>query len=155
MPHKKEDISPTPSEQLRAYLDEHHLRHTPERFAILNKICELQRFTIDELRNTLTELNISRATIYNTLSLLEDAQLIQKLDKEFGVRTAQYEMVHANESSVQIICQRCGRVSKVKDSTISRMLADKKWSNFMPNHFSLYLFGNCKVCRRKLGNKKH
>lgn len=155
MPHKKEDIFQRSSEKLCAYLNEHRLRHTPERFTILEKICKLQRFTIDELRSTLTELTISRATIYNTLSLLEDAQLVQKLDKEFGVRAAQYELIQANDSSVQIICQRCGRVSVIKDSTISRMLADKRWPNFVPHHFSLYIFGCCKICRRKMINKKH
>lgn len=153
MPHKKDDIFQHTSEQLCAYLDEQHLRHTPERFTILSAVCKLQRFTIDELRDALTELAISRATIYNTLSLLEKARLVQKLEKEFGVRTAQYELVQATESSVQIICQRCGRVSIVKDSTISRMLADKRWSNFVPHHFSLYMFGNCKVCRKKIYKK--
>ena len=112
--------------------------------------CRLQRFTIEELRLGLTELSISRATIYNTLSLLEDARLVQKLDKEFGVRTAQYEWVQNSESSVHVVCTKCGRVSEVKDSTISRMLADKRWSNFIPHHFSLYVFGQCKVCRKKL-----
>lgn len=150
MPNKKEDTQPTPAELLANYLVEHQLRHTPERYTILAKICELQRFTIDELRSKLTDITISRATVYNTLSLLEDARLIQKLDKEFGVRTAQYELVHASDSSVQVICQRCGRVSTVRDTTISRMLADKKWSNFVPHHFSLYVFGHCKVCRRKI-----
>ena len=150
MPNKKEDIQPTPAELLANYLVEHQLRHTPERYTILAKICELQRFTIDELRSKLTDITISRATVYNTLSLLEDARLIQKLDTEFGVRTTQYELVHASDSSVQVICQRCGRVSTVRDTTISRMLADKKWSNFVPHHFSLYVFGHCKVCRRKI-----
>lgn len=150
MPNKKEDIQPTPAELLANYIVEHQLRHTPERYTILAKICELQRFTIDELRSKLTDITISRATVYNTLSLLEDARLIQKLDKEFGVRTTQYELVHASDSSVQVICQRCGRVSTVRDTTISRMLADKKWSNFVPHHFSLYVFGHCKVCRRKI-----
>jgi Fur family ferric uptake transcriptional regulator len=150
MPNKKEDIQPTPAELLANYLVEHQLRHTPERYTILAKICELQRFTIDELRSKLTDITISRATVYNTLSLLEDARLIQKLDKEFGVRTTQYELVHASDSSVQVICQRCSRVSTVRDTTISRMLADKKWSNFVPHHFSLYVFGHCKVCRRKI-----
>lgn len=149
MPNKKEDIQPTPAELLTTYLDEHGLRHTPERYLILEKICELQRFTIDDLRRKLTEITISRATVYNTLTLLEDAHLIQKLDKEFGVRSTQYELVHASDSSVKIICQYCGRVSEIRDTTISRMLADKKWSNFVPKHFSLYMYGHCKVCRRK------
>lgn len=153
MPHRKEDIFQSASNHLCTYLDEHGLRHTPERFTILAKICYLQRFTIEELRGVLTELTISRATVYNTLSLLENAHLVQKLDKEFGVRSTQYELVQASESSVQVVCQRCGRVSIIKDSTISRMLADKRWPNFVPHHFSLYMFGQCKVCRRKINKK--
>lgn len=153
MPTKKEDILQSSSSRLCAYLDEHQLRHTPERFTILSTVCKLQRFTIDELRASLNELAISRATVYNTLSLLEDAQLVRRLTKEYGVRAAQYELVRATDSVVQIICQRCGRVSIVKDPTIKRMLADKRWSNFEPDHFSLYVVGQCKVCRRR-SNKK-
>lgn len=150
MPHKKENILEKGTEKLRAYLTSRGLKHTPERYSIMTTACRLQRFTIEELRLGLTELSISRATIYNTLSLLEDARLVQKLDKEFGVRTAQYEWVENSESSVHVVCTKCGRVSEVKDSTISRMLADKRWSNFIPHHFSLYVFGQCKVCRKKL-----
>ncbi|MBO5405266.1 MAG: transcriptional repressor [Paludibacteraceae bacterium] len=153
MPTKKEDILQSSSSRLCAYLDEHQLRHTPERFTILSTVCKLQRFTIDELRASLNELAISRATVYNTLSLLEDAQLVRRLTKEYGVRAAQYELVRATDSVVQIICQRCGRVGIVKDPTIKRMLADKRWSNFEADHFSLYVVGQCKVCRRR-SNKK-
>ncbi len=153
MPTKKEDILQSSSSRLCAYLDEHQLRHTPERFTILSAVCKLQRFTIDELRASLNELAISRATVYNTLSLLEDAQLVRRLTKEYGVRAAQYELVRATDSVVQIICQRCGRVGIVKDPIIKRMLADKRWSNFEPDHFSLYVVGQCKVCRRR-SNKK-
>lgn len=153
MPQKKEDILKKSSELLCAYLDAHHLKHTPERMLILRSVCQLQRFTIEELRETLTEVPISRATVYNALALLEDANIIVKLEKEFGVRSAQYELVAKKESFVHVICQRCGRVSKVNDSTVTRMLADKKWSNFVPQHFSLYIYGKCKVCRKQLTKK--
>ena len=43
MPHRKGDILQSSSDLLRAYLDEHQLRHTPERFAILAAVCKLQR----------------------------------------------------------------------------------------------------------------
>ena len=79
MPHRKGDILQSSSDLLRAYLDEHQLRHTPERFAILAAVCKLQRFTIDELRASLENLTVSRATIYNTLSLFEDAKLVYRL----------------------------------------------------------------------------
>ena len=150
MPHRKDNILEKATEKLRTYLTERGLKHTPERYSIMATACRLHHFTIEELRSQLTELSISRATIYNTLSLLEDARMVQKLAKEFGVRTVQYEWVDSSESTVHIVCSRCGRVSPVKDTTISRMLADKRWTNFVPHHFSLYVFGECKVCRRKL-----
>lgn len=149
MPQKKEEILKKSSDLLNAYLDQHHLKHTPERVIILTSVCRLQRFTIHELRATLTEFTISRATVYNTLVLLEKANIIIRLEKEFGVRTTQYELALMKESFVHIVCQQCGRVSKVNHSTITRMLADKRWNNFVPQSFSLYIYGHCKVCRRK------
>ncbi len=125
------------------------MRHTREREVILEKVCDLRCFSVEQVRNVLTEMTISRATIYNTLDVLQKAGIIHRLDKEFGVRAGQYEVVQANASHIQIICQRCGRVSEVRDTTINRMLADKRFTNFNPQRFSLYIYGTCKVCRRK------
>lgn len=149
MPNKKIDIFKATTKTLDAYLDEHRMRHTSERIFILEAICRLKSFNVDELRAALTDMTISRATVYNTLTVLEEAKIIRRLDKEFGVRATQYELIQYGESSVQIICTRCGRMSKVKDTTIHRMLSDKRWSNFEPQHFSLYVYGKCKVCRNK------
>lgn len=150
MPNKKQDdIYRTSYNQLCSYLDEHQLRHTQERLCILSAICTLQRFTVEELRLALTDLIISRATVYNTLELFEEAGVIRHIEKEYGVRAGQYELSCLKSSSVQIICQRCGRISDVKDSTISRMLEDKRFSNFNPERFSLYIYGRCKTCRKK------
>lgn len=150
MPQKRlDDIYRKAYDQLCSYLDEHHMRHTPERFSILASVCSLQRFTVDDLRYSLTGILISRATVYNTLELFEKAGVIRHIEKEYGVRAGQYELTCLKNSSVQIICQQCGRISEVKDSTISRMLADKRFTNFVPERFSLYIYGRCKVCRKK------
>ena len=149
MPNKKIDIFKATTKTLDAYLNEHRMRHTSERIFILEAICRLKSFNVDELRAALTDMTISRATVYNTLTVLEEAKIIRRLDKEFGVRATQYELIQYGESSVQVICTRCGRMSKVKDTTIHRMLSDKRWSNFEPQHFSLYVYGKCKVCRNK------
>ena len=154
MPQKQEEIYRKAYNQLCSYLDEHHLRHTQERLCILSSVCSLQRFTVDDLRYSLTGILISRATVYNTLELFEQAGVIRHLEKEFGVRAGQYELACLHSSFVQIICQRCGRVSEVKDSTISRMLEDKRFTNFIPERFSLYIYGKCKVCRKKNINSK-
>lgn len=143
------DIYSSASERLRAFIEERGMRHTRERELILSKACALRCFTVEQLRAAVTEMTISRATIYNALTVLENAGIIHRLDKEFGVRAGQYEMVQANTSHIQIICQRCGRVSEVRDTTIHRMLEDKRFTNFTPMRFSLYIYGTCKVCRRK------
>lgn len=155
MPQKTaEDIYRKAYNQLCAYMDDHRMRYTAERFTILSSICSLQRFTVDDLRYALTGITISRATVYNTLELLENAGVIRRIEKEYGVRAGQYELAYLQSSSVKIICQKCGRISEIKDSTISRMLADKRFTNFVPEYYSLYIYGHCKVCRRKLLNKR-
>jgi Fe2+ or Zn2+ uptake regulation protein len=145
----KDDIYRSLYEQLCRYMDEHKMRHTAERFSILSAVCTLQRFTVDDLRYALTGILISRATVYNTLELLEKAGIIRHIEKEYGVRAGQYELSYLKTSSVFIICQQCGRTREVKDTTITRVLEDKKLSNFVLERYSLYLYGRCKVCKKK------
>jgi Fe2+ or Zn2+ uptake regulation protein len=149
MPNKKEDLYRKAYDQLCAYMDEHNLRYTPERFNILSSVCKLQRFNVDELRNSLTELLISRATVYNTIELFEKAGIIRHIEKEYGVRAGQYELAYLKSSSIHIICQQCGKVREVKDPTFSRILEDKRLTNFVLERYSLYLYGRCKVCKKK------
>lgn len=155
MPNRKrEEIYRKAYDCLCKYLDTNALRHTAERLSILTAICELQRFSVDDLRYSLTGILISRATVYNTLELFEKAGVVRHIEKEYGVRAGQYELSCLKTSSVQIICQQCGRISEVKDSTISRMLEDKRFTNFIPERFSLYIYGKCKVCRKKTINQR-
>jgi Fe2+ or Zn2+ uptake regulation protein len=116
---------------------------------ILASVCSLQRFSVDDLRYSLTGITISRATVYNALTVMEKAGIVHRLEKEFGKRAAQYDILFLRTSSVKIICQKCGRISDIKDSTIQRMLEDKNFTNFNQERFSLYIYGHCKVCRRK------
>ncbi len=150
MPHRKDDLYRKAYDQLCAYMDEHKLRYTPERFNILSSACKLQRFTVDDLRNSLTELLISRATVYNTIELFEKAGIVRHIEKEYGVRAGQYEMSYLKTSSIFIICQQCGRIREMKDSTFSRILEDKRLANFVLERYSLYLYGRCKVCKKKI-----
>ena len=150
MPNKKqEEIYRKSYDQLCSYLNEHKLRPTQERLCVLSSICSLQRFTIDDLRYAISDIHISRATVYNTIDLFEKAGVIRHIEKEYGVRAGQYELTCIRSSTVQIICQLCGRISEVKDSTISRMLEDKRFSNFNQERYSLYIYGKCKKCRKK------
>lgn len=146
---KSDEIYRKAYELLADYIERNQLRNTAERFNILRAVCTLQRFSVEELRETLTDITISRATVYNNLCLMEKAGVVHRLEKEFGKRATQFELVFLRTSSVKIICRHCGRISEVLDSTIQRMLEDKSFTNFIQEHFSLYMYGHCKVCRKK------
>lgn len=149
MPNKTNDIFRKAYEKMCAYLDAHNLHHTTERMTVLQTACELRIFSVEDIRKSLVETHISRATIYNNLNLLEKAGVLRRLEKEFGIRAGQYELILHHNSTIKIVCQRCGRISDVKDSTIIRMLSDKKFTNFVPEYFTLYIHGHCKICRRQ------
>lgn len=151
---KTEDIYTHCLEKLHLYLDEHNLHHTPERETILKQIVEHHCvFCPKELQEWLTEAHISRATVYNTLELLCSARILHALKQQINTKQVQYELTLARTNHIQMICPRCGRVSEVKDTAIRNLVLTKKYSNFVPQHFSLYVYGECKVCRkRKINN---
>ncbi len=145
-----EDIYPLMQKRLDTYISEHGLRRTQERNFVLGKVCALQCFSIEELQRTLTGMRISRATVYNALGLFGQAGIVHRLEKEFGVRAGQYEVLQPGRSHIRLVCERCGRVSDVKNIAVHRTLTAQKFTNFNLRQYSLYLYGMCKTCRRLL-----
>ncbi len=136
-----------------AYLEKHRLRKTSERYAILEEIYRLDKhFDAESLYQSLREAghSLSRATVYNTLDLLLQCDLVSK--HQFDSSQAQYEKAYGFRQHDHLICLDCNRVLEFCDprlqeieSTIGNLL------NFKIQHHSLTLYGTCRTadCEHK------
>lgn len=135
---------------LTQYMTQHKLRKTPERYAILEKVFDMNsHFSIDSLHSSLDAdgYHVSRATIYNTIELLICAGLVRR--HTFGNQSPQYEKIAGITKHYHLVCSRCGKVKEVKDTEIDAMLNTRRYGNFHPIYADLSIYGLCAACVRK------
>lgn len=131
------------------FLEARKLRKTPERFAILEKIyTTTQHFDVETLYEAMIEngYRVSKATVYNTIDLLLEANLVRK--HQFGGNLAQYERVY-NANHHHLICIKCGKVREVKDLDLMSSLNTRKFNKFTTSYYTLYVYGICSRCNQK------
>lgn len=130
---------------LVAFLNEKKLRKTPERFAILRKMFALDsHFEVDALHAAIEAdgYHVSRATVYNTVELLEEAGLLRKLS--FGHNSSVYEIQRDNH--IHLVCKKCGKISEVENPSVIASLMRLKSSSFTPESFDVKVYGLCSDC---------
>lgn len=145
MPQSAKDNIAAAKKILTAYLENKGLRKTPERFAILEEIYNRDdHFDVDELYISMKNkrYRVSRATVYNTLDVLVDCDLVTK--HQFGRNLAQYEKSYGYKQHDHLICTDCHKVLEFCDpriQSIQNMVGDMLHFNVV--HHSLIFYGNC------------
>ena len=135
------------------YLKENKCRRTPERFAILDAIYSINgSFEIKELMEHLEKskmFRVSRATIYNTITMLIKANLVK--NHQFGA-VSKYEKCYGT-AKAYTICTKCGKVTELSNMNIVENVT-KNRKKFHLTHYSLHLYGLCSKCHQAMKRRK-
>ncbi|MCR5819457.1 MAG: transcriptional repressor [Bacteroidaceae bacterium] len=143
------------AERLQAYLKARKLRHTPERFAILEAIYETEgTFTAEQLREIMEKKRfpVSIATVYATTRLLVEANLLMR--HPYNSASALFERIIDPYPRVYLVCGKCGNISQLKNKELLNVFEQTRTPRFTTTHRIAYIYGFCSKCQRSLRYKK-
>ena len=105
-----------------------------------------QHFDVDTLYELMRDsgYRVSRATVYNTVDLLVECNLIIK--HQFGSNIAHYERAFNIDNHFHLICTSCNSVTEVKDDEVNNLLKNRNYKNFETTGYNLYIYGICHKC---------
>ena len=133
-------------------LKKNSLKFTIQREVILETLYSSDEHLTPEalhhlIQKKYPELKTGIATIYRTLSLLEESNVVTSLS--FGAQGKKYEL-GAKEHHDHLICTECGEITEFVDEEIEKRqhIITQKLGFKMKDH-STQIYGTCKKCQEK------
>lgn len=135
---------------VESHLRQRGFRWTNQRALIVRMaLVTHDHFTAEQLleRCRKTDPKVSRATVYRTLTVLEEAGFVEGLDTGDGGR--RFEHVIGHEHHDHMVCRVCGRIFEFRDEELERRqeLAARRIGFRIERH-SLRMHGVCRACQR-------
>jgi len=139
-------------EELAAFLDflrEKSHRVTSTRIEVAKRVFALhEHFTAEGLQFLLRTKNISRATVYRTLSLMVEAGLVK--EHAFGPRGKLYEHIIGHPRHFHLVCDNCGTIEEINCPGAAEALSEAaKKSGYQVVTMDVVVHGICRKCRGK------
>ncbi|ADR33828.1 ferric uptake regulator, Fur family [Sulfuricurvum kujiense DSM 16994] len=131
-------------------LKENGLKFTIQREVILEMLYNSDEHLTPEglhhlIQEKHPELGTGIATVYRTLSLLEDSEMVTSLS--FGAQGKKYEL-GAKDHHDHIICTSCGNITEFVDEEIERRQKEiTEALGFVMQEHSMQIYGICKNCQ--------
>jgi Fur family transcriptional regulator, ferric uptake regulator len=127
----------------RRYLHGEKLKFTPERAMILDAVLrKTSLFEADGLANDLKQLGhrVSRATVYRTLSHLQDAGILKQVF--FDNKQSYYEVIAGRQTYDYLICVATGKVIEFSSEKLRRLRDEIcRQHGFDPLSHQFHIFG--------------
>ncbi|SDF10910.1 Fur family transcriptional regulator [Sporolituus thermophilus] len=139
---------------LRQRFSERQYKLTPQRQIILQAFIDHQdkHLSAEDVYTIVRKQSpeIGLATVYRTLELLSDLEILQKLD--FGDGRSRYEINETNtpHHHHHLICLSCGKVKEFEDDlleTLEAVIARK--SRFKIVDHQVKFYGYCRECQEE------
>lgn len=157
-------ISSSTKDKIVSMLGENGRRLTTQKRLVLKILFEhnKEHLTVEKLYEYAKKesSHISIATVYKTVSVLEDENILRKI--RIDDKCSCYELVDPDkpDEHPHCICRKCGKTIGIMDNSIIRMLNTCEQSIKERYHFQIDMqdilyYGLCEECSKSIKTEKN
>ncbi len=138
-------------QRFKLYLKTKGYAFTPQRRKVLHQVLSNEsHFDLESLIHQIDSENLkaSRATVYRTITHLENAGIVRKVHMHQG--RAYYEITPGRQRHEHLVCRNCGKVIEFSHRSFERQIESIAQNHgFRVSGHSVEIFGICRECIRR------